>query len=176
MKSRFHPDCYFRSYHDVRPDLLKKHGIRLLIVDIDNTLVPSHQAHADENAVHFIEELRRNGMETAVVSNNVASRIQSISDELHVSCFPFALKPTRHGYLKAMHAFHVTAAETAVLGDQLLTDIWGGKRMGMLCILVDPLSPKDNFFGAINRVLEEGLFHILEKKHILKKGNYYGKL
>ena len=59
------------------------------------------------------------------------------------------------------------------MGDQLLTDVAGGNRMNMLTILVDPISTKDNFFGIINRQVENLIFNYLESKDLIKKGKYY---
>ena len=175
-RSVFHPVYYFRSFHDVSPALLKKHGIRLLIVDIDNTLIPSRSNVISEEARAFISDLRKEGIEPIVVSNNVSSRIQKVSDELQVQCFPFSFKPLPFGFRKAMDTVHAKASQTAVLGDQLLTDIWGGNRLGIMTILSDPIASKDNFFGAINRRIENILFRILKSRGIFEKGKYYGKL
>lgn len=174
--SVFHPDYYFRSFHDVSVSSLKSHGIRLLIVDIDNTLIPSKSNVISLEARQFIDALRNQDIEPIVVSNNVSSRIQRVSDELHVKCFPFSFKPLPFGFQKAMAEVHADASETAVLGDQLLTDIWGGNRLGLMTILSDPIAPKDNFFGAINRKIENILFRILKNNGIFEKGKYYGKL
>ena len=75
-----------------------------------------------------------------------------------------------------MAAVHADKSETAVLGDQLLTDIWGGNGLGIMTILSDPIAEKDNFFGAVNRRIENVLFRILKSRGIFEKGKYYGKL
>ena len=175
-RSVFHPDYYFKSFHEVNASQLKAHGIRLLIVDIDNTLIPSRSNVISEEAKQFINALRSNGIEPIVVSNNVSSRIQKVSDELHVHCFPFSFKPLPFGFQKAMAAVHAHKSETAVLGDQLLTDIWGGNGLDIMTILSDPIAEKDNFFGAVNRRIENVLFRILKSRGIFEKGKYYGKL
>ena len=36
-----------------------------------------------------------------------------------------------------------TPDSSAMIGDQLFTDIYGGNRLGLLTILVNPLSPRD---------------------------------
>ncbi len=44
--------------------------------------------------------------------------------------------------------------ETVIIGDQLLTDILGGNRLGLHTILVVPVASSDGFFTQFNRKIE----------------------
>lgn len=62
--------------------------------------------------------------------------------------------------------------QTAVVGDQLLTDVFGANRMGMHPILVTPIAPQDeNPFTRLNRKIERFIFEILRKRGLLKWNN-----
>ena len=54
--------------------------------------------------------------------------------------------------------------ETAVIGDQMLTDVLGGNRMGLYTILVQPISILDEgFFTKINRRIEKAALALMKK-------------
>ncbi|HOF86860.1 MAG TPA: HAD hydrolase-like protein, partial [Armatimonadota bacterium] len=59
---------------------------------------------------------------------------------------------------RAMAMLETTPDTTAIIGDQLFTDIWGGKRLGLYTILVSPLSPRESLFTrALQRPLERAV-------------------
>jgi HAD superfamily phosphatase (TIGR01668 family) len=176
MSSLLRPDYYLKRYDLVHPEALRKLGIRVLIVDIDNTLVPARSPMADEPAKRFIRALKEAGVQPVVVSNNMPGRIRALSSQLGVHCFTFSLKPSSRGYKKALQMYGASAREAAILGDQLLTDILGGSRMGMTTILVDPISRKENFFSRFSRMAETRLWKRLAEQNIIRKGHYYGSL
>ena len=61
MLKLFTPDYYIHSFAALRPQYLKEHGIRLLVCDIDNTLVPHDVAVPDEKAVVLFAVCRKRG-------------------------------------------------------------------------------------------------------------------
>lgn len=58
MFDRFFPDAYVASTYVIDFEKLYEEGIRAVIFDIDNTLVP-HGAPADDRAKHFLRDLKR---------------------------------------------------------------------------------------------------------------------
>ena len=58
--------------------------------------------------------------------------------------------------------------ETAVLGDQLLTDVYGGNRLGMYTILLIPLSEKELFTTRLVRTFERWLLKYFRSRGMLK--------
>lgn len=176
MLKAFTPDYYFPSLKEIDPQKLKEKGISLLFIDFDNTLVESKSEIPSETSITFIKKCHDNGILPVILSNNFAGRSGRFAKEFDCKLYPFSLKPLRKGYQQAMRDHHVKKEECACIGDQLLTDIWGASRMKIMSILVDPVSEKDNFFGAINRIPEKMIYYFLEKNNILKKGQYYGSL
>ena len=59
-----------------------------------------------------------------------------------------------------------------MIGDQLFTDMFGGNRLGIYTILVDPISKKDFILTKFTRYLEKKQSKNL-KKHGFQKGKYY---
>ena len=49
----------------------------------------------------------------------------------------------------------IKAEETAVIGDQLFTDIYGGNKLNMFTILVKPIATKEFIFVRMKRLAEK---------------------
>ena len=72
-----------------------------------------------------------------------------------------------------MRKYKFTISEIAMIGDQLLTDIWGGNRIGITTILINPVSKKDMVFTKINRAIEDAIIRKLRSRELFTKGKYY---
>lgn len=173
MLNYFVPDYYIESYKLLNIEKLKENGIKLLICDIDNTLVPHDQQHMDEDAKAFLEKVIASGLEVVLVSNNTKERVDLFAKDHHISTYPFAKKPLKKTYRVMLQEYPYQPNQVAALGDQLLTDIFGGNRMGFYTILTNPLVKKDLSFTKINRFFEMIIFNLLKWTHKLEKGNYH---
>lgn len=164
----FSPGLRAPSVAEITPAFLAARGIGALILDLDNTLVPWHGREVPPLVAEWIQEMTSAGIQLCIVSNtHRPGRLRELAAVLGVQHVPSGGKPRRGGFRRAMAAMGVTAEETAVVGDQLMTDIWGGNRSGCLTILVDPLSPVE-FWGTrvINRYLERLLLRTLERRGV----------
>ena len=153
MFDMFFPDRYVASTYVIDFEKLYEEGIRGLIFDIDNTLVP-HGAPADERSIALFERLRRIGFESALLSNNKEPRVKSFNDKVHSRYLYKAGKPAGKGYFAAMEMMGTEPATTVFVGDQLFTDVWGAKRAGILTYLVKPIHPKEEIQIVLKRRLE----------------------
>ena len=141
LQDQFTPDWRVPHVTAISCDFLRAHGIRALVLDLDNTLVPwrSTEIHAEIRS--WIERLRAAGIGLCIVSNTRRMRrIHAIGSELRVVVVPLAGKPRRRGFRRALALLGVPPSEAAVVGDQLITDVWGGNRTGLRTIRVEPLS------------------------------------
>ena len=167
MLERFYPDAEAESAYGIDYSHLYKTGYRGIIFDIDNTLVP-HGAPADDRVVRFFEELRENGFETLLLSNNKEPRVKSFAEKVGAKYIYKAGKPGRAGYEKAMELMKPGPENTLFVGDQLFTDVWGAKRAGIANILVKPIHPKEEIQIVLKRYLEKVVLHYYKKS--IKKG------
>jgi len=136
----FKADLVCDSIYDIDPSALKAAGIRLLLADLDNTLVPYGVALPTEEIRTWNERLNAAGVTLFVLSNNRhADRPRIFSEGLGVPYIGHAGKPKTGGFLKAMEQMGVTAEQTAIVGDQIFTDTLGGNRAGVTTILVKPI-------------------------------------
>ena len=161
--SIFFPDEYLDSAYEIEFEDYYQKGMRGVIFDIDNTLVP-HGAPADERAVRLFDKLRRTGYRTMLLSNNSKPRVKSFAKETGTDYLYKAGKPKRAGYLQAMECMETTKASTLFVGDQLFTDVWGARRCGIHAILVKPIHPKEEIQIVLKRYLERIVLYFYERK------------
>ena len=159
----FFPDAYMDSTYVIDFEKLYKEGIRGVIFDIDNTLVP-HGAPADERAIRLFARLRSIGLDYCLISNNQLPRVKPFADAVQAKFVEDAHKPSRKNYLKAMKLMHVDLDSCLFVGDQIFTDVYGAKRCGMRTILVKPLHPKEEIQIVLKRYLEKIVLYFYQKE------------
>ena len=153
--SAFYPDEYIDSTYKIDFKKLYDGGVRGLIFDIDNTLVP-HGAHADKRAEELFAYLNGLGFRCLVLSNNREKRVSSFALEVRFADYIFtAGKPGKAGYIRAMEKLGTNRENTVFIGDQLFTDIWGAKRAGIRNILVGQIDKKEEIQIVLKRLLEK---------------------
>ena len=159
----FFPDAYKDSTYVIDFEKLYKEGIRGVIFDIDNTLVP-HGAPADERAIRLFARLRSIGLDYCLISNNQLPRVKPFADAVQAKFVEDAHKPSRKNYLKAMKLMHVDLDSCIFVGDQIFTAVYGAKRCGMRTILVKPLHPKEEIQIVLKRYLEKIVLYFYQKE------------
>lgn len=163
MSSIFLPDIFAETVFDIDLDALKKRGIKAFIFDIDNTLATYAMPTADQKTAEWINELKRQGFGVFIASNNTRERVRIFSEDLGIPYFGKALKPLDIYLRKASKIMGVKPKETALVGDQLFTDIWGGKLIGMTTILVNPISDIEDSFVKFKRRFERRILKNLKR-------------
>ena len=115
-------------------------GIALLLADLDNTLVPYGVPLPTGALRRWKEELDAHGVKLFVLSNNRhAERPRVFCEALGIPYIGHAGKPKAASFFAAMERMGVSPRQTAIVGDQIFTDILGGRRAGIATILVKPI-------------------------------------
>ena len=138
-----------------------------LIIDVDNTLLGAHDLVVHQDIVTAVREARKKGyIQDICLLSNVGfprshriSRLVQVASLLNAHYVPATLwhpKPNRRAFEKAMAIMHSSSRNTAVIGDQLFTDIRGGNRLGLFTVLVSPLG-KDRWVTRYRRWKERRL-------------------
>lgn len=167
----FQPNYYVSNYQHISIPRLKKAGIKLLLCDVDNTLVASHDPDGNQKVVDFVSQMQASGIAVAIVSNARKSRIVRFSKHLGIDeVYWLSLKPFGFNIKKAMKKHGVTSSQTAIIGDQLFTDMLGGNLAGIYTILTHPISVRDKGWTKVNRKIENMVFRHWKKKGCLEKG------
>jgi len=136
------------------PAELLGRGIRGVILDLDNTVVPWGEEEVPPAHLAWTARAKECGLKLCLVSNSRARRTEKVARQLAVPWVSWALKPLGRGFFQAMKILDVSPLEIAVIGDQLLTDVLGGNRQGFYTVLVSPLSQREFITTKFNRVVE----------------------
>ncbi len=168
----FIPDMYQKNIYDIDYMRLKKMGIKCLLFDLDNTLVPVKTDLPPQKLKELFLYLGDH-FKVIIISNSNRKRLIPFKEGLNVDVAASAKKPLKKKYLKIMELYKFKEHEIAGIGDQLLTDILGANRIGITSILVSPIGEYEKFGTKINRFFEKFVYHYLKRKNILIKGKFY---
>lgn len=155
MKHFFYPDFWFDNVGCITADFFAENNIKFVILDIDNTLVSYKSPTADERARAFLEMLTKNKIGYAFVSNNHKGRVRLFSEEFGAYYIHDSGKPFTFGIKRAMKRLGAKKAETALIGDQVFTDVWAAKNAGITAVMVNPIEAKETPFFGIKRYFEK---------------------
>ncbi|WP_071518610.1 YqeG family HAD IIIA-type phosphatase [Geitlerinema sp. PCC 9228] len=123
----------------LHPDILRKQGLKGLVLDVDETLVPLNAMDTSEDLHDWVEQVRP-FMSLWLVSNNLSERrIGRIARSLNLPYITGAQKPSRRKLRQAVRAMDLPISQVAMVGDRLFTDVLAGNRLGMFTILVEPM-------------------------------------
>ncbi len=165
MANWFMPDYIFAKFDNITVEFLREHGIKALLIDIDNTLAPYEVAEPDDRIHAWFDALRLNGISATLVSNNERERVELFNRTLGLPYYYKSGKPFAKNLRKAMSAMGSDISNTAMLGDQLLTDAAAGKHIGLMTFIVPPIKDKSNTFFRAKRALEVPTIRKYVKRH-----------
>lgn len=165
MKRNLIPDYMFGHYYEITPEFLESIGIRALLIDIDNTLAPYEMPDPDDRIRAWFSSLQKHGIQAALVSNNHAPRVERFNETLGLLAYPDSKKPKKKTLEIAMQTMRVAHEETAMLGDQLLTDCYAGKHIGLRTIIVPPIKDKTTLFFRFKRLCERPFIRRFAKEN-----------
>ena len=169
----FFPDIYQKSIYTINYEKLKEDGIKCLLFDLDNTCVPFKEQMPSKKLKEHFDNLEDMGFKVIIFSNASKERLIPFKKELNVDCCYKARKPRKTKFLKVLKLYNYKLHEVAMIGDQLVTDIYGGNRVGITTILVNPMSNYDMFFTKFYRYIERKKINKMTREGIFKIGRYY---
>ena len=144
-----------RAITDVDVDELAASGVRCVLFDRDNTVVPRDTGVAPEPVMDWICRVREAGIALCMVSNNFHSQqVEASAAELGCAVVHHAMKPAPFALKAGLKRLGATADEAVLIGDQLYTDVWSGNFAGVDTILVKPQATQDLWYTQIFRIFE----------------------
>ena len=149
------PDEMVDRFESVTPEHLTDLGKKFIICDIDNTLATYDDPTPPENVVQWCENMDRNGVTVAFVSNNDEARVALFNKNFGYVAYAKSHKPCTGKLKRAMRDLGAATDNAVLLGDQLLTDAAAAKFAGLYCIIVPPIKDKKNLFFRFKRWLEK---------------------
>ncbi len=97
MLKKLIPNFYYKSIFDIPYDTLYAQGIRLILTDLDNTLISYKEHLPNEALLAWKNRLLEMGFEIIIVSNSRKERVLNFSKALNIPCVKFATKPLKIG-------------------------------------------------------------------------------
>ena len=153
MLKNLYPDEYLNGIDDIDLEMYAEQGIKGIITDVDNTIVP-HGAPADEHAIEWFKKVRSYGIDTCIISNNDEPRVQPFADAVGSKYIYNAHKPSTKNYKRAMELMGTDTKSTLFVGDQIFTDIWGAKKTGLQTVMVKLIDKHEEIQIILKRIPE----------------------
>ena len=163
----FSPDWYFDKFDEATPEFLLTNGIRALILDIDNTLAPYEEPEPNERVLAWFDALKESGIKAAFVSNNDFNRVSLFNQQIGIPMYPKGKKPLKKFMRRAIRELGVEPSETAIMGDQIFTDVLGANCAGATSILVKPIH-LHNIWLKLRHVAEQPFIYLANNRRITK--------
>ena len=148
MFSKFVPERSFYRLRDIKPELLHREGIRLLMLDFDNTIMAYTEHHEPDWVKPWLDSVRREGIQVVVITNSRKSKAHHFCGMWNVPVISRAKKPSPKALEKALQRFRVAREQCAMVGDQIFTDILAGNRAWVHAWLVKPINNHHIFLKA----------------------------
>ena len=157
---KFYPKKVYKNVLEIKSDFLKENNIKAIFLDVDNTII-DYDNNVLEGIEEWIENLKKEGIKFCILSNtNKKTKAEKMSNLLNIPFVFFAIKPFKRGFNKAKQKIKITDnSQIAVVGDQIMTDVFGANRCNMYSILVEPIKSKDIFVTRFNRILERKILN-----------------
>ncbi|MFC5471645.1 YqeG family HAD IIIA-type phosphatase [Cohnella suwonensis] len=165
MFKRLLPDQIVNTVFDIDIDELRKKGIRGIITDLDNTLVSAKTPLATPELAQWLDTVKDLGFKVVILSNNNETRVGKFAEPLGIPFIPMARKPGGAAFRRALAIMDLPADDAVVVGDQMMTDVLGGRRAGLHTILVTPIAlGEEGWATRINRRIEKVALRSLRKQ------------
>lgn len=167
MYQKFIPDYYFNSILEIPYQLLKEQGVSTLFFDLDNTIIGYDEDELRQSQIDLFNELSQT-FKILIISNSGYKRVSTALSKTTLPFVHHAFKPFKCGFRKAIKKIDSKKEEIVVIGDQLLTDVYGSHRIGLKIGLVKSVKrTSDRFVTKINRMMERYILKKIKRKHPL---------
>ena len=154
---KLYPNFYYKKVEEITIETLMRNKIKLLILDVDNTLIDYYK-NLSEEVKQWAKEMRGQGIKLYILSNtNNKEKVEKVAKTLQIPYKHFAMKPLKRGFKYIQKETNIKPENIAVVGDQIFTDVIGGNLCKMYTILVDAIEEKDFWYTAWKRPIENKL-------------------
>ena len=150
---------------DLTPELLRDMGVRLLMLDFDNTIVPYTTSVPTDAMVRWLQTMNGSNIQICVVSNSHKDRVPVFCQEYGLDCITHAKKPFSKGIRACLDRYEIPADQAALVGDQIYTDTLGANCAGVQSILVRAID-NHTFWLKARHVLELPFIFLARKRRI----------
>ena len=166
MKNKYVPFAVAESIYEIDIDFYKKLDVKILLMDLDNTLDSYRLYHPTARAVELIDRIRAADILPVIISNNRGKRVRTYANDLNVEYIHSAAKPFPNKINKFIKEHGWDKKDILFVGDQMITDVAAANRAGLRVILTNKIVKEDQITTRFNRI-----FGRMIRKYHKKKGN-----
>lgn len=130
---------FFKKVTHITVPILNQLDVTCILLDIDNTIKPYGGKELHEGVESWMNTVKDAGIQIILCSNNYKKNVKPFAERIHCDFISFSLKPSPFGYLRAKLKANTKHKNLLVVGDQVFTDIFGGKILHMKTALVNPI-------------------------------------
>ena len=167
MRFSLLPKLITRSVTDLTPELLGEKGIRLLMLDFDNTIVPYTTNEPTPAMSDWLKKMADSQIEICVVSNSKRDRVKIFCEQYGIWCITHTKKPFPNGIRRCLDTYGLEPSVCALAGDQIFTDTLGANGCGVTSILVTAID-NHNIWLKLRHVAEMPFIFAARKRRIAK--------
>ncbi len=158
------PRYQVSSVWHLSPAVLRSWEIEALMLDLDNTLVSWDESSPSPEVQKWVADVRRAGIRACIVSNSLSRRLRTALVHLQLPAAEGRFKPSTDKLRRAIEILGSPPARTAMVGDQVFTDVLAGNRLGVPTVLTAPLAPREPVRIRVQRGLERRLLAWLARR------------
>ena len=168
--------AHAKDVFEVDVEFFKKNNVKVLLLDLDNTLDSYRLYEPTDRAKEFIQKLLDNNITPFIISNNKGKRVSSYANALGIEYLCSSGKPFAHKINKIIKDKNWHVDELMMVGDQTLTDAGMANKANIRMLLTDKIVKEDQWTTHFNRLFDRPM-----RKHLIKKGqmidwrHLYGK-
>ena len=166
MLKRSIPFALATNVFEIPASFYKDHGVRVLLMDLDNTLDPYTVSSPSQHTVEWAKAMMEEGLEIYILSNNSGKRVGKYAADLGVKARYFMFKPFAGPLKKFMKEMGLAKSEVMLIGDQIQTDVLAGNGAGIRVILTEPTSPVEPLSTKINRIFDRPKRKKIKANHL----------
>ena len=161
------PKIIVPALTDVSEELLHSRGVKLLMLDFDNTIVPYTTNIPAAQMEAWLQKMAVSDIKLCVVSNSKKNRVKIFCEKYGIDCITHANKPFPKGIKECLQKYQISPNECALVGDQIFTDTLGANGCGVTSILVSAID-NHNIWLKLRHVLEIPFILMAVKRRIKK--------
>ncbi len=152
---------------DLTVQQLRLRGIRLLMMDFDNTIVPYTTNTPTEEMDRWLREMVSSDIRLCVVSNSTNDRVKVFCQGYGIDCITHSRKPFPKGIRQCLNRYGINPLHCALVGDQIFTDTLGANGCGVTSILVEAID-NHNLWLKLRHVAELPFIFLARKRRLTK--------
>lgn len=169
--AKFIPTYYAKNLYAVDPAFFVEIGVKVLVLDLDNTLASYKEKEASTTTINYLEQLKEKGLKVYLVSNNKGPRVKHYAESANLEYIAGAKKPLTKNIRKFLKSKNISLSDVMMVGDQLLTDVFCANNLGVKILLTDKLVAEDQWTTRFNRMIDRPIRRRLHRKNKLEEWN-----